>query len=365
MALNFPTDTSQPYYDPVSGLKYIYNSSIGAWETAIQPPAVISEDPPVIDIPGFLWWDSNADATDGGRLKIWYVSGGSGAWVDATPTPPAVTVSTSQVPPTDAFEGDLWWDSVNGRLYVYYEDTDGSQWVDASPVPDNGARGNVYVAQGANPPTDPEANDMWFDTTSGNLFIWYVDVDSSQWVIVTNTSSQTTAVETLSSSGPLTITGTAVNPTINISSATTNDSGITRLATTTESNAGTALDVALTPGVLKSTISSYVTAGANLATIAQAEAGTSTTTAVTPAALKAVLLNATGYGTPCGTIITFASQTPPTGYLKCDGAQLSRTEYASLFAVIGTTFGIGNGATTFNLPTLTHDNSNIVHYIKS
>ena len=85
MALNFPTDTSVPYYDPVSGLKYIYNSSIGAWETAIQPPAVISEEPPVIDIPGFLWWDSDASSVDGGRLKIWYVSGGEGAWVDATP----------------------------------------------------------------------------------------------------------------------------------------------------------------------------------------------------------------------------------------------------------------------------------------
>ena len=46
MALNFPSDTSQPYFDPISGLKYIYNSSIGAWETAIQPPAVITATAP-------------------------------------------------------------------------------------------------------------------------------------------------------------------------------------------------------------------------------------------------------------------------------------------------------------------------------
>ena len=40
MALNFPTDTSAPYIDPISGLKYVFNSAVGAWEAAIQPPVV-------------------------------------------------------------------------------------------------------------------------------------------------------------------------------------------------------------------------------------------------------------------------------------------------------------------------------------
>lgn len=57
-------------------------------------------------------------------------------------------------------------------------------------------------------------------------------------------------------------------------------------------------------------------------------------------------------GTPAGTIITFASATAPTGYLKANGALLSRTTYSALFAAIGTTFGIGNGSTTFALPDL-------------
>lgn len=55
---------------------------------------------------------------------------------------------------------------------------------------------------------------------------------------------------------------------------------------------------------------------------------------------------------PVGTIITFASTTAPTGYLKCNGALISRTTYASLFEVIGTTFGIGDDSTTFALPDL-------------
>jgi microcystin-dependent protein len=53
-----------------------------------------------------------------------------------------------------------------------------------------------------------------------------------------------------------------------------------------------------------------------------------------------------------GLIEPFAGSTVPTGYLLCDGAAVSRTTYATLFAVIGTTFGAGDGSTTFNLPDL-------------
>lgn len=56
---------------------------------------------------------------------------------------------------------------------------------------------------------------------------------------------------------------------------------------------------------------------------------------------------------PPGTVIAYASTTnAPTGYLICNGAAVSRTTYADLFAAIGTTYGSGNGSTTFNLPDL-------------
>ena len=358
MALNFPTDTSAPYYDSVSGLKYIYNSSIGAWETAIQPPAVVYPTPPTIDIPGFLWWDETE-----GRLKIWYVSGGTGAWVDATPTPPPVTVNTSEFPPAEPVEGDLWWDSINGRLYIYYTDTDSSQWVDAAPVPDNGARGNSYISQGDSPPADKNLNDLWFDSVSGNLFIWYEDDDSEQWVITQNVSSVTPQVEEILVSGALAVAGTTTRPSLSIASASTTITGTTRLATTAESTAGSATNVALTPGVLKSTISSYVSGTVDYATTAETTAGTHTTKAVTPAGLAAALPSL-GTANPTGTIITFANQTPPSTYLKCDGSAVSRTTYSALFAVIGTIFGAGDTVSTFNLPTLTNDNAMIIHCIK-
>lgn len=55
---------------------------------------------------------------------------------------------------------------------------------------------------------------------------------------------------------------------------------------------------------------------------------------------------------PVGTIKMFGGSTAPDGYLMCDGAAVSRTDYASLFAAIGTTYGAGDGSTTFNLPDL-------------
>lgn len=55
---------------------------------------------------------------------------------------------------------------------------------------------------------------------------------------------------------------------------------------------------------------------------------------------------------PSGTVLYFAGQTAPAGWLKANGAAVSRTAYAALFAAIGTTYGLGDGRSTFNLPDL-------------
>lgn len=55
---------------------------------------------------------------------------------------------------------------------------------------------------------------------------------------------------------------------------------------------------------------------------------------------------------PVGCVQAFAGSTTPKGWLFCDGSAISRTDYAGLFAVIGTTYGAGDGSTTFNLPNL-------------
>jgi len=53
---------------------------------------------------------------------------------------------------------------------------------------------------------------------------------------------------------------------------------------------------------------------------------------------------------PAGTIVFFAGAAPPSGWMLCAGQAISRTTYANLFAVLGTTYGAGDGATTFNVP---------------
>lgn len=53
---------------------------------------------------------------------------------------------------------------------------------------------------------------------------------------------------------------------------------------------------------------------------------------------------------PTGAILPYGASSAPSGYLLCDGTAQSRTTYAALFAVIGTTYGIGDGSSTFNMP---------------
>jgi microcystin-dependent protein len=72
--------------------------------------------------------------------------------------------------------------------------------------------------------------------------------------------------------------------------------------------------------------------------------------AVTLAKLEAAVQGAL---VPVGAVMPFAMNSDPSGWIHCDGAAVSRTiTYAALFAAIGTTYGAGNGSTTFNLPDL-------------
>ncbi|CBS87788.1 phage tail protein [Azospirillum lipoferum] len=55
---------------------------------------------------------------------------------------------------------------------------------------------------------------------------------------------------------------------------------------------------------------------------------------------------------PTGALLAFGGAIAPAGYLLCDGSAVDRTTYSDLFAVLGTSFGAGDGATSFNLPDL-------------
>ena len=81
-----------------------------------------------------------------------------------------------------------------------------------------------------------------------------------------------------------------------------------------------------------------------------ATAGTNTTQVATTAFVSTATAGIVTV--PIGTVSWFAGNTAPTGYLKANGAAISRTTYSTLFTAIGTTFGVGDGSTTFNVPDL-------------
>ena len=128
--------------------------------------------------------------------------------------------------------------------------------------------------------------------------------------------------------------------------ATEASAGIVELADNAETQAGTDGEKAVTPAGLASVTSTETRRGlVELAIQDEADAGTDTEKAMTPALVARVAV-------PTGMIMAFGGSTAPSGYLACDGAAVSRTTYDTLFGVIGTTYGAGDGSNTFNLPNL-------------
>ena len=84
-----------------------------------------------------------------------------------------------------------------------------------------------------------------------------------------------------------------------------------------------------------------------------AEKGTNTDQIATTAFVNDAVSSG-GAGCPTGMIAFFHAETPPEGWLACNGQNVDRTVYAKLFSVIGTTYGSGDGSTTFTLPNLHH-----------
>ncbi len=70
------------------------------------------------------------------------------------------------------------------------------------------------------------------------------------------------------------------------------------------------------------------------------------------AALESFGQSVYGQLVPVGSILAYGGSTAPPGWVLCDGAAISRSTYYTLFLIIGTQFGAGDGSTTFNVPNL-------------
>jgi microcystin-dependent protein len=154
---------------------------------------------------------------------------------------------------------------------------------------------------------------------------------------------------------------TFLNVGFDVSYATTGSSGVVCLSTNALAQAGVDTLTALTPAAAASAYipKTCVTAKGTLITGTAA----STPTAL-PLGLNTQYLQVnttcptglewvTGMGdTPVGSVQYFAMNSAPVGWLVADGSAVSRTLYSDLFGKIGTTYGVGDGSTTFNLPNL-------------
>lgn len=89
-----------------------------------------------------------------------------------------------------------------------------------------------------------------------------------------------------------------------------------------------------------------------IATEGQVTEGTAKNVLMTPFLTKLMVQAFNPPAVPPGTIIHYAGRTVPSGWLICNGANVSRTDYAALFAAIGTIYGTGDGSTTFGLPNM-------------
>ena len=102
------------------------------------------------------------------------------------------------------------------------------------------------------------------------------------------------------------------------------------------------------------TVTDVKLAAAAVATDDDVAAGTADDKVMTPKAVSKAISLQMPPSVPTGAIAFFAGTTVPDGWLLCNGANVSRTIYANLFAAIGTTYGAGDGSTTFGLPNLHH-----------
>ena len=187
-ALNFPADPSAQSpintYSPTStpeattnGATYLWNGV--AWTGAVDAGVSVTSQAvfPETANPNDLIFN-----TDNGKLYIYYKDIDSEQWVDTSADATSSLVSVSESPPPNPVQGQLWFDSSEdgGVLYIYYSDPNSNQWVEVGGAGGGSGGGTVY--SGSNPPENARVNSLWFNDTTGKLYIYYQDADGPQWV---------------------------------------------------------------------------------------------------------------------------------------------------------------------------------------
>jgi len=89
-------------------------------------------------------------------------------------------ISIGELPPAVSQNGALWFDTTSSRFYFYFEDVDSSQWIGLNPAFSPLRTPSASVS--ATAPLYPNSGDLWFSSNDGKFYIYYTDIDSSQWI---------------------------------------------------------------------------------------------------------------------------------------------------------------------------------------
>jgi len=109
------------------------------------------------------------------------------AWVDYWLCP----IHVGDQPPSTPCPNQLWWETDSGVLWIWYDDGNTQQWVQTNAGGGKIAS-NIHV--GDNPPASPVENDLWWESDTGTLYIYYNDGNSTQWIQTSGGGASATVV---------------------------------------------------------------------------------------------------------------------------------------------------------------------------
>jgi hypothetical protein len=121
----------------------------------------------------------------GGQLYRAVAASNGGAFLPANWAQIGGSVGIGATAPGNPQPGTLWWDANGGQLYVWYNDGDSSQWVIANNLGPTVTAAAV-ITIGDTPPVNPVIGALWFDSAGSQLYVWFGDGTSNQWVPTTN-----------------------------------------------------------------------------------------------------------------------------------------------------------------------------------
>jgi hypothetical protein len=144
------------------------------------------------------------------------------AWTVVAATGGA-SVTISDTAPASPTAGNLWWNSTSGHLFIYYNDGDSSQWVIAEPLPDMSAYVQIFVQD--TKPTAANAGALWWNSVTGTLYIYYNDGDSTQWVAIASSGTQQATQVVRSYLAGLTLSTAGSSATFSVAAGVAADNG--------------------------------------------------------------------------------------------------------------------------------------------